>query len=91
MSMAEYEATFTKLSRFAEVLVIDEEEKCRLFQERLNLPIKAKTTIQNYDSFLELVQGTLKDEGLEQEFSNRRQEIGKRSASKFHSVTSWFQ
>ena len=72
MSVAEYEATFIELSRFAETLVADEEEKCRLFQEGLNLSIKAKTTMQSYDTFLELVQASLKAEGLEKEFSNRR-------------------
>ena len=74
MLVAEYEAVFIELSRFVEVLVVDEEEKFRLFQEGLNLPIKAKTTMQNYDSFSELVQGALKAEGLEQEFSSRRQD-----------------
>ena len=39
MFVVDYEATFIELSRFAEAFVVDEREKCRLFQEGLNLLI----------------------------------------------------
>ena len=37
MSMADYVATFIKLSKFAGAYVADGREKCILFQDRLNL------------------------------------------------------
>ena len=42
MIVAEYEATFTRLSKFAEGFIRGEEEKCRLFLNRLNLVIQSK-------------------------------------------------
>lgn len=81
MSVAEYEATFIELFHFAEALVVDEREKCRLFQNGLNLHIKAKTSMHCYGSYSELVQGALRAEEIEKEFLSRRQERLKRTAS----------
>ena len=39
MSVADYEAAFIELSRFAETFVTNEREKCRFFQDGLNLLI----------------------------------------------------
>ena len=55
MFVADYEATFIELSRFAEAFVADEKEKCRLFQDGLNLSIQAKTRMQHYNNCSELV------------------------------------
>ena len=70
--MANYEAAFIDLSRFAETFVANEREKCRLFQDGLNLPIQAKTRIQQYHSYSDLVQGALEAEEIEKAFSSRR-------------------
>ena len=51
MSVAKYEATFIELSLFVETLVVDERKICRLFQDRLNLQIKAKTSMQCYSNY----------------------------------------
>ena len=51
--MADYEAAFIDLSRFA--YMANEREKCRLFQDGLNLPIQAKTIMQHYSSYFDLV------------------------------------
>ena len=40
MSMADYEVVFIELSRFAETFMMDEREKCRLFQDGVNLSIQ---------------------------------------------------
>ena len=53
--MVEYEATFIELSHFTEALVVDERKKRRLFQDALNLKIKAKTSMQCNGSYSELV------------------------------------
>ena len=43
MSVADYEAIFIELSKFAKKFMKNEREKCQLFQDGLNLPIQAKT------------------------------------------------
>ena len=70
MSMADYEAAFIDLSNFT--YVANEREKCRLFQDRLNLLIQAKTRMQHYDSYSDLVQGALEAEDIEKAFNSRR-------------------
>ena len=70
MSVADYEAAFIDLSRFA--YVANEREKCRLFQDGLKLPIQAKTRMQQYSSYSDLVQGALEAEDIEKAFSSRR-------------------
>ena len=72
MSMADYEATFIELTKFAEAFVADERKKCRLFQDGSNLPIKAKTKMHHYNSYSELVEGALEAEEIKKEFSSRR-------------------
>ena len=88
MSVADYEAAFIDLSRFA--YVANEREKCRLFQDGLNLPIQAKTRMQQYGSYSDLVQGALEAEDIEEAFSSRRQDKGKKKLS-FSSAKSWFR
>ena len=72
MSMVDYEATFIELSRFTEAFVTNEREKCRLFQDGLNLSIQAKTRMQHYSSYSDLVQGALEAEEIEKTFSSHR-------------------
>ena len=55
MSVAEYEATFTQLSRFSEGFMRGEVERCRFFLNGLNLEIKAKVGTQHYNGYAELV------------------------------------
>ena len=64
MFVADYEATFIELSRFVEAFVVYEREKCRLFQDGLNLLMQAKTRIQHYNNYFELVQGALEAKGI---------------------------
>ena len=65
-------------------------KKCRLFQDRLNLPIKAKTKMQHYNRYFELVQGALAAKKIEKEFSSRRLDKGKKKIN-FSLAKSWFQ
>ena len=53
MSLTDYEAAFIDLSRFA--YVANEREKCRLFHDGLNLLIQAKTRMQHYGIYSDLV------------------------------------
>ena len=68
----EYEAAFTALSRYATVLVADEGEKCRLFQDGLNLQIKARTRMHHIENYPELVHAALEAEEIEKDFATRR-------------------
>ena len=72
MSVAEYEATFMALSKYATALVTDEEEKCRMFHDGLNPQIKARVRLHHIRSYLELVQEALKAEEIEQDFASQR-------------------
>ena len=74
MSVAEYEATFTQLSRFSEGFMRGEVERCRFFLNGLNLEIKAKVGTQHYSGYAELVQLALRVEMYENMFINRRQQ-----------------
>ena len=70
MLVVDYEAAFIDLSRFA--YMANEREKCQLFQDKLNLPIQAKTRMQHYDSYSDMVHGALEAEDIEKAFSSRR-------------------
>lgn len=56
MSMAEFEAAFSSLSRFAPELVTTEEHRCIEFEKKLTTKILFKDAgnmIQNYDCLVE--------------------------------------
>ena len=72
--MAEYEATFTKLSRFAEGYMRGEKERCKLFLDGLNLEIKSKVGTQHFNSYTELVQLAMKVEMYENMYISKRQQ-----------------
>ena len=80
MSVAEYEATFTQLSRFSEGFMRGEVERCRLFLNGLNLKIKAKVGTQHYNGYAKLVQLALRVEMYENMFINRRQQRTQQNA-----------
>src|ERR1051325_5591999 len=56
-TVAEYEKKFTELSKYAHVLVIDEADRCRRFEDRLReeicTPITASTTWTDYAKLVE--------------------------------------
>ena len=91
LSVMEYEAAFTALSRYATILVADEGEKCRLFQDGLNLQIKARTRMHHIGNYPELEHAALEAEEIEKDFATRRQERGKKSAFGSIPDASWFQ
>ena len=72
MSVAEYESMFTSLSRYAVMLMVDEEEKIKMFQEGLNHRIKAKIKSLHFDHYSELVQAALREEESEQDSRSRK-------------------
>ena len=83
--MVEYQTICLGLSKFAGDYISDEQEKCRLFQEGLNVGIRARTKLYHFTDFLKLVQGALDAEEIEKDFSTRRQERSKRSGFSFSS------
>ena len=89
MLVADYEAAFIELSRLAEIFMTNEKEKCRFFQDGLNLPIQAKTRMQYYSSFSDLVYGALEAEEIETAFNSCRQDKDKKKLI-FSSTKSWF-
>ena len=78
LSVAKYEATFMALSKYAITLVIDEEEKCKMFQDGLDHQIKARTRLLHINSYPKLVQAALEAEEIKQDFSSKRKEKGMR-------------
>ena len=89
MSMADYEAAFINLSRFVKTFVANKREKCRLFQDGLNLSIHAKTRMQHCSSYFDLVQEALEAEEIEKAFNTCRQNKDKKKLI-FSSGKSWF-
>ena len=73
-SVAEYEATFTRLSQFAEGYMRREKERCRLFLDGLKLEIKSKVGTQHYNGYAELVQLAMRVEMYKNKYISRRQE-----------------
>ena len=55
MPVADYEATLTRLAKFAEGYMKGETKRCRLFLDGLNLEIKSKVGTQHYNSYAKLV------------------------------------
>ena len=65
-SVVEYESKFTSLSRYAAALIVDEEERCKMFQEGLDQQIKARIRSHHYRDYPELVWAALKAKEFEQ-------------------------
>ena len=55
MTMAQYEAKFTELSRFTLQLIVTEEEKALKFQDGLKPYLKNKISILKLSVYLEVV------------------------------------
>ena len=77
MSVAEYESRFTSLSRYAATLIVDKEEKCKMFREGLNHRIKTKIKSLHFNHYLELVHATLRAEESEQKSLSRTVGLGR--------------
>ena len=65
LSVAEYEATFIALAKYAPTLVAEEKEKYKIFQDGLNTQIKAKIRMYHINSYPELVQASLEAKEIE--------------------------
>ncbi|KAA0046379.1 DNA/RNA polymerases superfamily protein [Cucumis melo var. makuwa] len=63
LSVAEYERKYTKLSRYADVIVAFESDRCRRFERGLRFKIRTPiTTIAKWTNFSQLVETTLRVE-----------------------------
>ncbi|XP_058211797.1 uncharacterized protein LOC131323981 [Rhododendron vialii] len=77
MTVAEYEARFTTLSRFALNLVSTDEDKCRMFEDGLNIelrPYVANQRLNNFADMIEVATNFERDLGLlnEQREQNKK-------------------
>ena len=72
MLVTTHESMFTSLSRYALMLMVDKEEKCKIFQEVLNHQIKARVRMLHIRSYSEFVQATLRTKESGQDSSNKK-------------------
>ncbi|XP_058222624.1 uncharacterized protein LOC131332425 [Rhododendron vialii] len=56
MTVAEYEARFTTLSRFALNLVSTDEDKCRMFEDGLNIELRPYVVNQRLNNFADMIE-----------------------------------
>ncbi|TYJ96577.1 DNA/RNA polymerases superfamily protein [Cucumis melo var. makuwa] len=63
LSVAEYERKYTELSRYADVIVASESDRCRRFERELRFEIRTPiTTIAKWTNFSQLVETALRVE-----------------------------
>ena len=79
--MAQYEAKFTELSRFAPQLIAIEEEKALKFQDGLKPYLKNKISILKLGVYLEVVDRALIAEKDNEELHQYREQQRKRNRS----------
>ena len=81
LTVAQYEAKFTELSRFAPQLIATEEEKALKFQEGLKPYLKNKISILKLGVYLEVVDRALIAEKDNEELHQYREQRRKRNRS----------
>ena len=77
--MAQYEAKFTELSRFAPLLIATEEEKTLKVQDGLKSYLKNKISILKLNVYLEVIDRTLIVEKDNEELHQYRKQQGKKN------------
>ena len=81
MSVIEYQREFTRLSKYAQEMLITEEEKCRKFEDGLNDYIRAYFTGFGHDDFSNIVTCVLNVERVKKEEYDRKEKIqGKKNS-----------
>ena len=81
LTVAQYEAKFTELSRFAPQLIATEEEKALKFQDGLKTYLKNKISIMKLGVYLEVVDKALIAEKDNEELHQYREQQRKRNRS----------
>ena len=85
MSVTEYQREFTRLSRYAPEILVNEEEKCRRFEDGLNDHIRAHVTAFFHEDFSKIVTCALNVERVKKEERERKD---KRQGKKNHGQSS---
>ena len=70
MSVAEYEAKFDQLSRYAMHLVATEQDKCNKFEDGLRIEVKKDISVRDMHTFADLREAALRMERLIEEESS---------------------
>ena len=73
MSVIEYQREFTRLSKYAPEMLVNEEEKCRKFEDGLNDHIRAHVTGFCHDYFSKIVTCALNVERVKKEEYERKE------------------
>ena len=81
LTVAQYEAKFTELSRFSPQLIVTEEEKALKFQDGLKPSLKNKISILKLGVYLEVVDRTLIAENDNEELHQYMEQQRKRNRS----------
>ena len=81
LTVAQYEAKFTELSRFAPQLIVTEEEKALKFQDGLKPYLKNKISILKLSVYLEVVDRALIAKKDNEELHQYREQQRKRNRS----------
>ena len=81
LTVAQYEAKFTELSRFAPQLIATEEKKALKFQDGLKPYLKNKISILKLGVYLEVVDRALFEEKDNEELHQYRKQQRKRNRS----------
>ncbi|KAL0549270.1 hypothetical protein IC582_013751 [Cucumis melo] len=90
LSVAEYERKYTELSRYADVIIASESDRCRRFERGLRLEIRTPvTTIAKWTNFSELVETALRvEQSITEEKSAVELSRGTSTASGFRGQAS---
>ena len=81
MTVAEYEVRFTQLSHYAPMMVATENDRCRRFEEGLNIEIRSQLTMSDLRSYQDLRAAAIRAERLLKEKRFRTAQKAKRSAA----------
>ena len=79
LTVTQYEAKFTELSRFAPLLIATEEEKTLKVQDGLKSYLKNKISILKLNVYLEVIDRTLIVEKDNEELHQYRKQQGKKN------------
>ena len=72
MSVTKYQREFTRLSKYAQEMLVTEEEKCHKFEDGLNNYIRAYVTGFGHDDFSKIVTCALNIERVKTEKYDRK-------------------
>ena len=73
MSVTEYQREFTRFSKYAPKILVNEEKKCRKFEDGLNDYIRAYVTGFGHDDFSKIVTCVLNVERIKKEEYDRKE------------------